>query len=134
MLDPSTNQPHVAGLILAGFADFKKAKILNVVDVYYGRKNGFNQAIGMSYEILANVKYVQGKRLIGKYFQKVSHDTEKCIFDVDDTDLKALEMGVVRLLSCGKIWISTAELEVLEKLCSSLSPRNFTGFPIPPGV
>ncbi|PON34511.1 Peptide chain release factor eRF1/aRF [Parasponia andersonii] len=54
-INPATN---VAGLILAGSADFKtelsqsdmfdprlQAKILNVVDVSYGGENGFNQPI-----------------------------------------------------------------------------------------
>ncbi|KAL5727394.1 Ethylene-responsive transcription factor 13 [Ranunculus cassubicifolius] len=93
-INPATSQPNVAGLILAGSADFKTelshsdmfdprlgAKILNVVDVSYGGENGFNQAIELSSEILANVKF----------------DTGKYVFGVDDT-LKALEMGAVETL------------------------------------
>lgn len=99
-----------AGLILAGSADFKtelsqsdmfdprlQAKVLNVVDVSYGGDNGFNQAIELSAEILANVKFIQEKRLIGKYFDEISQDTGKYVFGVDDT-LKALEMGAVETL------------------------------------
>lgn len=54
-------QPNVAGLVLAGSADFKTelgtsdmfdqrlaAKILKVVDVSYGGDNGFNQAIELA--------------------------------------------------------------------------------------
>ncbi|KAK9152968.1 hypothetical protein Sjap_000448 [Stephania japonica] len=109
-INPVTSQPNVAGLILAGSADFKKelsqsdmfdprlqAKILNVVDVSYGGENGFNQAIDLSSEILANVKFVQEKRLIGKYFDEISQDTGKYVFGIDDT-LKALEMGAVEIL------------------------------------
>ncbi|KAM7269837.1 hypothetical protein ACFE04_025334 [Oxalis oulophora] len=82
-INPATSQPNVAGLILAGSADFKtelsqsdmfdprlQAKILNVVDVSYGGENGFNQAIELSSEVLANVKFIQEKRLIGKYVMK----------------------------------------------------------------
>nr|XP_043628807.1 eukaryotic peptide chain release factor subunit 1-3-like isoform X2 [Erigeron canadensis] len=109
-INPSTSQPNVSGLILAGSADFKtelsqsdmfdprlQAKILNVVDVSYGGENGFNQAIELSAEILANVKFIQEKRLIGKYFEEISQDTGKYVFGVDDT-LKALEMGAVDIL------------------------------------
>nr|GFD49789.1 eukaryotic peptide chain release factor subunit 1-3-like [Tanacetum cinerariifolium] len=72
-------------------------KILNVVDVSYGGENGFNQAIELSSEILANVKFIQEKRLIGKYFEEISQDTGKYVFGVDDT-LKSLEMGAVEIL------------------------------------
>jgi peptide chain release factor subunit 1 len=74
-----------------------QAKILNVVDVSYGGETGFNQAIELSAEILSNVKFIQEKRLIGKYFEEISQDTGKYVFGVDDT-LKALEMGAVETL------------------------------------
>ncbi|CAL9113110.1 unnamed protein product [Musa acuminata var. zebrina] len=109
-INPATSQPNVAGLILAGSADFKtelsqsdmfdqrlQAKILNVVDVSYGGENGFNQAIELSAEILSNVKFIQEKKLIGKYFEEISQDTGKYVFGVEDT-LKALEMGAVETL------------------------------------
>nr|XP_043621317.1 eukaryotic peptide chain release factor subunit 1-3-like [Erigeron canadensis] len=109
-INPATSQPNVSGLILAGSADFKtelsqsdmfdprlQARILNVVDVSYGGENGFNQAIELSAEILANVKFIQEKRLIGNYFEEISQDTGKYVFGVDDT-LKALEMGAVEIL------------------------------------
>ena len=95
---------------MAGSADFKtelsqsdmfdqrlQAKILNVVDVSYSGENGFNQAIELSAQILANVKFIQEKKLIGKYFEEISQDTGKYVFGVDDT-LKALEMGAVETL------------------------------------
>lgn len=109
-INPATSQPNVSGLILAGSADFKtelgqsdmfdqrlQAKILNVVDVSYGGENGFSQAIELSAEILSNVKFIQEKRLIGKYFDEISQDTGKYVFGIEDT-LKALEMGAVETL------------------------------------
>ncbi|CDP05419.1 unnamed protein product [Coffea canephora] len=121
-INPSTSQPNVSGLILAGSADFKtelsqsdmfdprlQAKILNVVDVSYGGENGFNQAIELSSEILSNVKFIQEKRLIGKYFEEISQDTGKYVFGVDDT-LKVLEMGAVETLI---VW---ENLDVEDKL------------------
>jgi len=98
------------GLILAGSADFKtelaqsdmfdqrlKAKIIKIVDVSYGGENGFNQAIDLSAEVLQNVKFIQEKALIQKYFDEISQDTGKYCFGVDDT-IKALEMGAVETL------------------------------------
>ncbi|GAB2212091.1 hypothetical protein Droror1_Dr00025436 [Drosera rotundifolia] len=46
--------------------------------------------IELSAEILANVKFIQEKKLIGKYFEEISHDTRKYVFGVEDT-LKALD-------------------------------------------
>ncbi len=37
-----------------------------------GGENGFNQAIELSADMLANVKFVQEKRLIGKFFDEIS--------------------------------------------------------------
>ena len=103
-------QVNVAGLILAGSADFKtelsqsdmfdmrlQAKIIKVVDVSYGGENGFNQAIELSAEVLANVKFIQEKKLIQKYFDEISLDTGRYCFGVDDT-LRCLEMGAVETL------------------------------------
>ena len=45
------------------------------------------------------MKFIQEKKLIGKYFDEISQDTGKYCFGVDDT-LKALEMGAVETLIC----------------------------------
>lgn len=106
----TNDKANVTGLILAGSADFKtelgqsdmfdprlQAKVLKTVDVSYGGENGFNQAIELSTEVLANVKFIQEKRLIGRYFDEISQDTGKFCFGVDDS-LKALEMGAMEIL------------------------------------
>lgn len=67
------------------------------MDVSYGGENGFNQAIELSAEILANVKFIQEKKLIGKYFEEISQDTGKYCFGVEDT-LQCLDMGAVDTL------------------------------------
>lgn len=102
--------PNVSGLILAGSADFKtvlgqsqmfdsrlQPKVLKVVDVSYGGENGFNQAIELSAEVLSNVKFIQEKALITKYFDQISQETGKYCFGIEDT-LKALDMGAVETL------------------------------------
>jgi peptide chain release factor subunit 1 len=42
-----------------------QAKIIKIVDVSYGGENGFNQAIELASDGLANVKFIQEKKLIG---------------------------------------------------------------------
>jgi len=106
----SNEKANVCGLVLAGSADFKtelgqsdmfdprlQAKILKVVDVSYGGENGFNQAIELASDCLQNVKFIQEKKLICKYFDEIAKDTGHYCFGVDDT-LKALESGAVEVL------------------------------------
>jgi len=106
----TNDKVNVTGLVLAGSADFKTelsqsdmfdqrlvAKVIKVVDVSYGGENGFNQAIELAAESLANVKFVQEKKLIQKYFDEISQDTGKYCFGIDDT-LKSLELGAVETL------------------------------------
>uniref|UniRef100_A0A182SG14 Eukaryotic peptide chain release factor subunit 1 n=1 Tax=Anopheles maculatus TaxID=74869 RepID=A0A182SG14_9DIPT len=89
----TNDKPNIAGLILAGSADFKtelsqsdmfdprlQSKVIKLVDVSYGGENGFNQAIELAAESLQN-------------------DTGKYCFGVEDT-LKALELGSVETLIC----------------------------------
>ncbi|KAI8470264.1 MAG: eukaryotic release factor 1 [Monoraphidium minutum] len=106
----TNDRPNVAGLVLSGSADFKtelsqsdlfdprlQAVVLGVVDVSYGGENGLNQAIELSADMLSNVKFVQEKRLISRFFDEISQDTGKFVFSVKDT-LACLEMGAVETL------------------------------------
>lgn len=102
--------PNVSGLILAGSAEFKndlskadafdqrlQAKVMKLVDVSYGGENGFNQAIELSADVLSNVKFIQEKALLSKYFTEISIDSGKYCFGIDDT-MQALEMGAIEIL------------------------------------
>ncbi|KAJ7778641.1 peptide chain release factor eRF/aRF subunit 1 [Mycena maculata] len=106
----TNDKVNVTGLVLAGSADFKTelsqsdmfdlrlaAKVIKVVDVSYGGENGFNQAIELAAESLANVKFVQEKKLIQKYFDEISQDTGRYCFGIEDT-LKALDLGAIETL------------------------------------
>lgn len=106
----TSDKVNVAGLILAGSAEFKNelrvsdmfdqrlaAKVIKVVDVSYGGENGFNQAIDQSQECLAGVKFIQEKKLIEKFFEEISLDTGRIIYGIDQT-MKALELGAVETL------------------------------------
>jgi len=103
---------NVSGLILAGSADFKnvlsandvfdarlQTKILAIVDIAYGGENGFNQAIELSAPVLGNVKFIQEKKILTEYFERIAQDLGTYCFGIDDT-LKALEMGAVETLLC----------------------------------
>jgi peptide chain release factor subunit 1 len=120
----SDNKCNVAGLVLAGSADFKTdllqsdmfdprlAKaVIRTVDVSYGMDPGFNQAIEMSAECLANVKLVQEKKLLQRYFDEISQDTGRYCFMVQDT-LQALEMSSVETLI---VWENLAINRLLVK-------------------
>ena len=92
--DCSTN-PDVAVQIFAIYVQQSNYKYVVVLSV--GGENGFNQAIELSSDTLANVKFVQEKRLISKFFDEISQDTGKYVFGVKDT-LACLEMGAVETL------------------------------------
>jgi peptide chain release factor subunit 1 len=104
------DKPTVKGLILAGSAMFKndlaatdmfdgrlKELVIQIVDVSYGGENGFNQAIELSADALANVKFVHEKRLLTEFMSQIAQDTGKYCFGVGDT-MKALEQGAVETL------------------------------------
>jgi peptide chain release factor subunit 1 len=104
------DQINVSGLVLAGSADFKNVlsqsdlfdqrlatKVITIVDVSYGGEQGFNEAINLAGETLSNVKFVQEKKLIQKYFTEISQDSGKYCFGVEDS-FKALELGAVETL------------------------------------
>ena len=106
----TADKVNVAGLVLAGSADFKndlnqsdmfdnrlQSKVIKVVDVSYGGENGFNQAIDLAAETLSNVKFIQEKRLINKYFDEINLDSGKVCYGIDDT-LKALEASACETL------------------------------------
>ena len=101
------DRPNIAGLIMAGSAEFKQtllsadlmdprllAIVIKVVDIAYGGENGFNQAIELAAETLSNVKLVQEKKLITRYFDEIALDTGKYCFGTADT-MSALEMSAL---------------------------------------
>lgn len=120
----SNDKPNVAGLILAGSADFKnrlaeadcfdarlQAVTLAVVDVSYGGENGFNQAIELSADTLSSLKFVQEKKLVGRFFDEIAQDTGKYVFGINDT-LTCLEMGACETLVC---WENLEVMRVILK-------------------
>jgi peptide chain release factor subunit 1 len=101
----SDDMPNVKGIVLAGSANFKNdlsgsdlfdkrlsALVVKIVDVSYGGENGFSQAISLAEDALSNVKFIEEKNLISKYFEEIALDTGMIVFGVEDT-LTALESG-----------------------------------------
>lgn len=106
----TSDRPNVSGIILAGSAEFKTALnasalfdprlqtiVQKIVDVSYGGENGFNQAIELASDCLANVKFIREKKLLTLYFAEIAKESGKYCFGVKDT-LQALELGSVEEL------------------------------------
>lgn len=106
----TNDKPNVAGLVLAGSADFKtdlnasdmfdqrlQAIVTKVVDIAYGGENGFNQAIELAQEALTNVKFIREKKVIQGFFDEIAQDSGKYVFGVDET-IKGMELGSVKTL------------------------------------
>jgi len=100
-------RPNVSGLIIAGSANLKNdlqqselfdKRLSNIVlaslDLAYGMDQGLQNAITMSADILAGVKFVQEKKLCGKFYEEIALDTGMICFGVDDT-MKAMELGAL---------------------------------------
>jgi len=109
-INSSDSRPNVSGLILAGLAEFKtdlsqsdlfdqrlSKIVIKIVDTSYGFENGFNQAIELSKEALKNVRFMQERALISKFFDEIAQDTGKYCFGVRDT-LFAIDSSAVQTL------------------------------------
>lgn len=129
--------PNVTGLVLAGSADFKTELnksdlfdprlgevVIKIVDVSYGGENGFNQAIQLSADTLANVRFVEEKKLIDRYFTEIATDSGKYCYGVRDT-MNAFEMGAVETLI---VWenLDIQRLELTDRQTESVSIKYLT--------
>ena len=103
----SNDRPNIKGLVLGGSAEFKdvlfdsdlfdprlKKVVIKIVDIQYSGDIGFNQAIDQTFDILSNVKLVQEKKLLTKFFDEIAKDTYMYCFGIHDT-MKCLEMGAI---------------------------------------
>lgn len=104
------DKPNVKSLVLCGSADFKsvletssvfdmrlKQIVIQIVDVSYGGKNGFNQSIELSSSTIGKMKFILEKKLLQQYFSEIATDSGKYCFMVDDT-MNALFQGSVETL------------------------------------
>jgi len=106
----TNNKVNVCGIILAGSAEFKdvisqsdlldsrlKDSIISIVDIAYGSEKGLNQAIELSQDSLMNLKFVKEKRVIEKFFEEISQDTNKYVYGIKDT-MAIMESGALETL------------------------------------
>jgi peptide chain release factor subunit 1 len=106
----SNDKCNVTGIVLAGSANFKNElsesdlfdqrlypKVIKIVDVSYGMENGFNQAITLAQDSLANVKFVKEKQIISKFFEEIALDTGMIVFGIADT-LAALDLSAIETI------------------------------------
>jgi len=109
----TNDRPNVAGLILAGLADFKKElaetdmldqRLKRIIiggtfDVSYGGENGLNQAIELASENLSQVKFIQEKKLLSKLMEQIAQDTGKYSIGLKETlfalDSRSIETIIV---------------------------------------
>lgn len=107
---PDGERPSIKGLVLAGAADLKTelvtsglldprlvSIIVKSVDTSYGGENGFNQAIALAGDALANVKFTEERATIQRFFDEITLDSGKYCFGLKDT-FTALEMSAVETL------------------------------------
>lgn len=96
---------------------------------FVGGENGFNQAIELSADTLANVKFVMEKRLISKFFDEISQDTGKFVFGVKDT-LNCLDMGAVETLI---VWenLDCTRHELRDSQTGETLHKNLTAAQVP---
>lgn len=103
----SDEKPNVTGLVVAGGASLKNdlqnsdlfdKRLNNIVlaslDIAYGMDQGLQNAITLAQDVLTNVKFVQEKQIIGKFFENIALDTGMITFGVEDT-MKAMEVGAL---------------------------------------
>lgn len=127
----TNDKPNVNGLILAGLAEFKndlatsdildprlKNILLKILDVSYGGENGFNQAIDLADDVLANVQLTKQRKVIHKFFTEIQAHTDESKFSIGVKDsMMALEMGAVdTLIVWDNLELNRCVVEVDDKI------------------
>jgi peptide chain release factor subunit 1 len=106
----TNDRPNVQGLVLAGSAEFKealflsdlfdprlKAVVVKIVDIAHPGEVGLNQAMDLAADSLGNVKILQEKKLIQRFFDEIATDSQLFCFGIEDT-MKCVQMGAVKTL------------------------------------
>lgn len=106
-IEPKTSRPNVSGLILAGFANFKnevasaldlrlKEIIVDVVDIQYGGKQGFHEAINKTKHVIEMEELKLERDSLFNFFDSIIKDNP-VVYTPKDT-IYALEAGAVQKL------------------------------------
>jgi len=94
--------------------------IIKIVDVSYGGENGFNQAIELAGEALKDVKFLQEKKLISKFFEEIALDTNKYCFGIRDTMYALTSSSVETLIVYEDLEMNRITLRNTETKSTSL--------------
>lgn len=120
----TNDKPNVKGIVMAGSADFKTViqesdrfdgRLKNVLvatfDVSYGGENGLNQAITQSADALANVRFVEERKMISSFFEAISLDTGMVVFGVKDVMQALLMSAIDKIILFDEIEINRYEVK-----------------------
>ncbi|MCF2139055.1 MAG: peptide chain release factor aRF-1 [Candidatus Lokiarchaeota archaeon] len=81
-----------------GDLDYRlKDKILDFVDVSYSGEAGIRETVIKIQDKLQNLRYVQERKIFGKFMEEISRDTDMAIYGEKEVR-KALEAGAVDVL------------------------------------
>lgn len=106
----TSDTPHVAHLIIAGFADLKNVlqdcKLLDyriaklpttIVDVAYGFEQGLEQAIKLTAPTLQGMRFMKEAALLNKMMEDLAKNAKKVAYGVRET-MTAASLGVIDTL------------------------------------
>ncbi|CAF1363894.1 unnamed protein product [Rotaria sordida] len=108
-------------------------KILERVIISDDGENDFNQAIDLIIETLNNIKFIREKKVLARYFNKVSKDGSHYCFGVTDT-LKALEMGSIETLivwenfDVNHYFLRHSQMQEMKMTISCVDQEKYTDF------
>lgn len=97
---------NVEGLILGGHSDLKnelmpfidqRLTVIKAVDTNYGGRNGLNQAIELSEDVLKDVRFSKEKKILQKFFEELNLNTGLYCYGYKAT-ISCLEAGAIETL------------------------------------
>lgn len=97
---------NVEGLILGGHSDLKnelmpfidqRLTVIKAVDTNYGGRNGLNQAIELSEDVLKDVRFSKEKKILQKFFEELNLNTGLYCYGCKAT-ISCLEAGAIETL------------------------------------
>lgn len=98
--------PNVEGIILAGHSDLKnellplidqRLTVIKAVDTNYGGRNGLNQAIELSEDVLRDVRFSKEKKVLQTFFSQLNTNSGMVCYGFTAT-ISLLEAGAIESL------------------------------------
>eukprot|EP00743_Colponemidia_sp_Colp-15_P007665 GILK01008295.1.p1 GENE.GILK01008295.1~~GILK01008295.1.p1 ORF type:complete len:257 (-),score=57.58 GILK01008295.1:217-987(-) len=130
------NKPTIRGLIIAGAADLKselhtdlldprlKAIVMKLLDLAYGGKQGLEQAISNSADILTGLRYLEEKKLLSELLSRIARDSgDYCLGPA--ALMRCLEVGAVHTvlvhenLKVNQFTANQEDMEAIAQLAQS---------------